>query len=101
MQRGQNRGITEPDPPGTPLRIEKPVDKPEFAPHLPKGVLKCSGKNPNAQAAQNYSVVEDLGHTPCLMSAFEVLQSCPSQRKLCFLLLVLTMIILPPSSNLK
>ena len=71
----------EPDPPGTPLHIEKPMDKPEFAPRIPKGVLKRSRHNPNAQAAQNYSVVEDLGHTLCAMSALEVLPSCPSQRK--------------------
>ena len=38
----------EPDPPGTPLRIEKPADKPEAAPCIPKGVLKCSGHNPNS-----------------------------------------------------
>ena len=38
----------EPDPPGTPLRIEKPVDKPEVAPRIPKGFLKHSGHNPNA-----------------------------------------------------
>ena len=43
----------EPDPPGTPLRIEKPTDKPEAAPRIPKGVLKCSGHNPNARAIQN------------------------------------------------
>ena len=30
----------EPNPPGTPLRIEKPTDKPEATPHIPKGVLK-------------------------------------------------------------
>ena len=68
----------EPDPPGSPLRIEKPMDKPETAPRIPKGVLKHSGHNPNARAAQNYSVVKDLGHTPCAMSALEVLQSCLS-----------------------
>ena len=71
----------EPDPPGSPLCIEKPVDKPEAAPRIPKGVLKRSGHNPNARVTQNYSVVEDLGHTPCAMFALEVLQSCPSQRK--------------------
>ena len=71
----------EPDPAGTPLRIEKPVDKPEAAPRIPKGVLKHLAHNPNARATKNYSVVEDLGHTPCAMSALEVLQSCPSQRK--------------------
>ena len=38
----------EPHPPGSPLRIEKPVDKPEAAPLIPKGVLKRSGHNPNA-----------------------------------------------------
>ena len=71
----------EPDPPGYPLRIEKPVDKLEVSPHIPKGFLKHLGHNPNARAAQNYSVVEDLGHTPCAMYALEVLQSCPLQRK--------------------
>ena len=38
----------ERDPPGTPLRIEKPADKPEATPRIPKGVLKLSGHNPNA-----------------------------------------------------
>ena len=38
----------EPDPPGTPLHIEKPADKPEAAPRIPKGVLKRSGHNPNS-----------------------------------------------------
>ena len=74
----------EPDPPGSHLRIEKPMDKSKTAPHIPKGVLKRSGHNPNAQAAHNYSVVKDLGHTPCAMSALEVLQSCPLQRKALF-----------------
>ena len=63
------------------MRIEKPMDKSEVAPCIPKGVLKHLGHNPNGQTAQNYSVVKDLGHTPCAMSALEVLQSCPSQRK--------------------
>ena len=71
----------EPDPPGSPLCIEKPTDKPEAVPCIPKGVLKHSGHNPNARVTQNYSVVKYLGHTPCAMSALEVLQSCPSQRK--------------------
>ena len=38
----------EPDPPGSPLCIEKPVDKLEATPRIPKGVLKCLGHNPNA-----------------------------------------------------
>ena len=63
----------EPAPPGSPLRIENPVDKLEFAPRIPKGVLKHSGHNPNARASQNYSIVEDLGQTHYAMSALEVL----------------------------
>ena len=58
----------EPFRPENPLRIEKPTDKPEALPRIPKGVLKHSGHNPNARAAQNYSVVEDLGRTLCAMS---------------------------------
>ena len=38
----------EPDPPGSPLCIEKPMDKPETTPHIPKGFLKHLGHNPNA-----------------------------------------------------
>ena len=67
----------EPAPPESPLRIENPMDKPEIAPRIPNGVLKNSGHNPNSRATQNYSIVEDLGQTPCTMSVFEVLQSCP------------------------
>ena len=63
----------EPAPPGSPLHIENPVDKPKVAPHIPKGFLKCLGHNPNAQATQNYSVVKDFGQTPCAMSVLEVL----------------------------
>ena len=33
----------EPDPPGTPLCIEKPVDKPEAAPHIPRESLSIQG----------------------------------------------------------
>ena len=62
----------EPAPPESPLRIENPMDKPEIAPCIPKGVLKRSGHNPNARVTQNYSVVENLGHTRA-MSALEVL----------------------------
>ena len=38
----------EPDPPGSPLHIEKPMDKLEVALHIPKGVLKHLGHNPNS-----------------------------------------------------
>ena len=40
----------EPNPLGTPLSIEKPVDKPEASPCIPKGVLKRLGHNPSARA---------------------------------------------------
>ena len=79
VTRAKDYGSSQPnpgkelDPLGTPLRIEKPVDKLEVAPRIPKGVLKHLGHNPNARAAQNYSVVEDLGQTHCAMSALEVL----------------------------
>jgi hypothetical protein len=48
---------------------------------IPKGAFKKSSHNPNARATQNYSVVEDLSQTPCVMSTLEVLQSFPTQRK--------------------
>ena len=47
----------EPPPTESPLHIENPMDKLESVPRIPKGVLKCSGHNPNAQATQNYFVV--------------------------------------------
>jgi hypothetical protein len=65
-----------PPPPETTLQIEKP----EPQPRIPKGVLKHSTHNPNARAADNYSIVEDLGQTPCDMSSLEVFQTCPSER---------------------
>jgi hypothetical protein len=37
--------------------------------------------NPQARAAQNYSIFEDLSQAPSTMSALEVLQSCPIQWK--------------------
>ena len=47
----------EPAPPKSPLRIKNPMDKPKVLAHIPKGVLKCLGHNPNARSAQNYSIV--------------------------------------------
>jgi hypothetical protein len=69
-------GLEYPPPLEMPLQIEK-LEPP---PRILKGVLKCSTHNPNARATHNYSIVEDLGQTPCAMSALEVLQTCPSQR---------------------
>ena len=57
-----------------PLHITKPTV--ESMPRMPKASSKRSTINPNARAAQNYSIVEDLAQSPCAMSALEVLQSC-------------------------
>jgi hypothetical protein len=57
--------LESPPPLEMPLQIEK-LDPP---PRILKGVLKHSTHNPNARVAQNYSIVEDLGQTPCAMSA--------------------------------
>jgi hypothetical protein len=60
------------------LTFEKPTFE---APSRPsKGTLRRT-HNLNAWAAQHYSIIEDLTQAPCAMSALEVLQSCPSQRK--------------------
>jgi hypothetical protein len=44
--------------PSLPLQIEKMLG--ETMTCIPKGTFKKSSHNPNARAAQNYSVVEDL-----------------------------------------
>jgi hypothetical protein len=69
----------EAENPYVPLQIEKTLGK--TMTHIPKGAFKKASHNPNTRATQNYSVVEDLSQTPCAMSALEVLQSFPSQRK--------------------
>jgi hypothetical protein len=65
--------------PSLPLQIEKTLG--ETMTRIPKGAFKKASHNPNARAAQNYSMVEDLSQTPCAMSTLEVLQSFPTQRK--------------------
>jgi hypothetical protein len=44
---------------------------------IPKGVFKKASHNPNARAAQNYFVVEDLSQTPYAMFSLEVLPKLP------------------------
>jgi hypothetical protein len=66
-------------PPSGPLQIEKPYFDSTL--HPPKSTIQKSTFNPNSQAAQNYNIVEDLAQAPCAMSALEVLQHCPSQRR--------------------
>jgi hypothetical protein len=65
--------------PSLPLQIEKMLGK--TMTRIPKGAFKKASHNPNARATHNYSVVEYLSQTPCAMSALEVLQSFPAQRK--------------------
>ena len=69
-----------PPPVSGSLEIEKPTAELVVRPPS-KGVLRKSSYNPNAHAAQHYSIVEDLAHTPSTMSTLEVLQIFPSQRK--------------------
>jgi hypothetical protein len=67
-------------PTNGPLHLERPSLDTIFRPP-PKGVFQKSAFNPHAHVAQNYSIVEDLAQAPFVMSALEVLQSCPIQRK--------------------
>jgi hypothetical protein len=67
-------------PPHGPLQIEKPSF--ESILHPPKNTIQKSTFNPNSRAAQNYNIVEDLAQAPCAMSTLEVLQHCPSQRRM-------------------
>ena len=60
-----------------PLQIERPTSYLVLQP--PKDSIKHATHNPNAQAAQNYKIVEDLAKAPCAMSTLEVLQSCLAQ----------------------
>jgi hypothetical protein len=53
------------------LHIEKPTG--DSMSHISKGVYKRSSHNPNARAMMNYSIVDDLAQTPCVMLALEVL----------------------------
>jgi hypothetical protein len=62
--------------PSVPLHIERTMG--EAMTHIPKGAFKKALHNPNARATQNYSMVENLSQTPCVMFALEVLQSYPS-----------------------
>jgi hypothetical protein len=54
-----------------PLQIEKTLG--ETMTRIPKGAFKKDSHNPNARAAQNYSVVEDLSQNPFAIFALEVL----------------------------
>jgi hypothetical protein len=77
---------TTSDPPSTtvtpqsgPLQIEKPTFDSILRP--PKSTIRKSTFNPSSRATQNYNIVEYLAQAPCAMSALEVLQHFPSQRR--------------------
>ena len=78
----------EPDPPGSPLRIEKPMDKLEATPRIPKGVLKRSGHNPNARASQNYSVSRIWATLLVRCLHWKCFRVVLRKRRCCFLPLV-------------
>jgi hypothetical protein len=70
---------TNPTPTGPSLVIPRPSTEPPLCiPHIP---LRRNVHNPQARAAHNYSLVDDLAQSPAAMSVLEVLQTCPTQRK--------------------
>lgn len=62
------------------LHIEWPSNDSIIRPP-PKGVLRKSSYDLNAQAAKHYNIVEDLAQATSVMSALEVLYTFPLQRK--------------------
>jgi hypothetical protein len=64
--------------PHGPLHIEK-IEK-EMMSCILKGVYKQASHNPNSRAAPNYSIVDNLAQTSCVMSTLEVLQIFPMQH---------------------
>jgi hypothetical protein len=67
---------TNPTPTGPPLVIPRPsVEPPLRIPCIP---LHRNVHNPQARAAHNYSLVDDLAQSPATMSVLEVLQTCPT-----------------------
>jgi hypothetical protein len=64
---------------GPPLVIPLPSAEPPLC--IPRIPLRWNVYNPQARAAHNYSLVDDLAQSPATMSVLEVLQTCPTQRK--------------------
>jgi hypothetical protein len=62
-----------------PLQIEKPTFGSILCP--PKSTNCKATFNLSSRATQNYNIVEDLAQASGAMSALEVLQHCPSQRR--------------------
>jgi hypothetical protein len=70
---------TNPTPTGPPLLIPCPSAEPPL--RIPRLPLRWNVHNPQARAAHNYSLVDDLAQSPAAMLVMEVLQTCPTQRK--------------------
>ena len=51
----------------TPTKLCLHINKPQVRPHIRKGVLKCSGNNPNSKATKHYFIIEYLCQTPYVM----------------------------------
>jgi hypothetical protein len=66
-------------PTGPPLVIPRPSSEPPL--HIPHIPLCWNVHNPQARAAHNYSLVDNLAQSPTAMSVLEVLQTCPTQWK--------------------
>jgi hypothetical protein len=59
--------------------IPRPSAEPPL--RIPRIPLRRNVHNPQARAAHNYSLVDDLAQSPAAMSVLEVLQTFPTQRK--------------------
>jgi hypothetical protein len=70
---------TNPTPTGPSLMIPHPSN--ELPLRIPRIPLHRNVHNPQARAAHNYSLVDDLAQSPAAMSFLEVLQTCPTQQK--------------------
>jgi hypothetical protein len=64
---------------GPPLVIPLPNTEPPL--RIPHIQLCRDVHNPQARAAHNYSLVDDLAQSSTAMSVLEALQTCPTQRK--------------------
>jgi hypothetical protein len=67
------------NPSSGPLQIEKPKFDSILCP--PKSTIYKDTFNPSSCSTQKYNIVEDLAQASCVMSALEVLQHCPNQRR--------------------
>jgi hypothetical protein len=67
---------TKPTLTGPPLVIPHPSAEPPL--RIPRIPLHRNVHNPQARAAHNYSLVDDLAQSPATMSVLEVLQTCPT-----------------------